>query len=81
MHVAEAALARGDLSGAVSALQTRSGSNSGAVQSWLEAAHQRLGAEATLAHLQELLVARLGTPAENPAAAPAEAPAKSAQPS
>ena len=81
MHVAEAALARGDLSGAVSALQTRSGSNSGAVQSWLEAAHQRLGAEATLAHLQEILAARLGTPAENPAAEPAEAPAKSAQPS
>lgn len=80
MHVAEAALARGDLSGAVSAIQTLSGSNSGAVQSWLEAARQRLAAEGALAHLQELLVARLGTPAENPAAAPAEAPAKSAQP-
>jgi hypothetical protein len=81
MHVAEAALARGDLSGAVSALQTLSGPSSGAVQSWLDAAHQRLAAEAVLAHLQELLVARLGTPAETPAAAPAEAPAKSAQPS
>ena len=80
MHVAGAALARGDLSGAVSALQTLSGSNSGGVQSWLEAARQRLAAEGALAHLQELLVARLGTSAENPAAAPAEAPAKSAQP-
>ena len=80
MHVAGAALARGDLSGAVSALQTLSGSNSGGVQSWLEAARQRLAAEGALAHLQELLVARLGTSAENPAAAPAEAPAKSGQP-
>lgn len=81
MHVAEAALARGDLSGAVSALQTLSGSNSGAIQSWLEMAHRRLAVDATLAHLQELLVARLGAPTEAPGSAPTEAPAKSAQPS
>jgi hypothetical protein len=81
MSVAEAALARGDLSGAVSALQTFSGSNSGAIQSWLEMARQRLAAEAALAHLQEQLVARLGTPAEVPGGGPTEAPAKSAQPS
>ena len=81
MQVAEAALVRGDLSGAVSALQTLSGSNSGAIQSWLQMARQRLAAEAALAHLQELVVARLGTPAEAPAGAPTGAPTKSAQPS
>jgi len=81
MSVAEVALARGDLSGAVSALQTLSGPDSGATQSWLQMAHQRLAAEAALAHLQELLVARLGTPAEVPGDVPTEAPAKSAQPS
>ena len=81
MSVAEAALVRGDLSGAVSALQTVSGPKSGAIQSWIETAQQRLAAEAALAHLQELLVARLGAPSETPGAAPTEAPVKSAQPS
>ena len=80
MNVAEGALVRGDLPGAVSALQTLSGPKSGAIQSWLQTAQQRLAAEATLAHLQDLLVARLGTPLEAPGGAP-EVPAKSAQPS
>ena len=80
MNVAEGALVRGDLPGAVSALQTLSGPKSAAIQSWLQTAQQRLGAEATLAHLQDLLVARLGTPLEAPGGAP-EVPAKSAQPS
>jgi hypothetical protein len=81
MNVAEAALARADLSGAVSALQTVSAPKSAAIQSWLEMAQQRLAAEAALAHLQELLVARLGAPSETPGAAPTEPPVKSAQPS
>jgi hypothetical protein len=81
MNVAEGALVRGDLPGAVSALQTLPGPKSGAIQSWLQTAQQRLAAEATLAHLQELLVARLGTPPEAPGGAPTEVPAKSAQPS
>ena len=81
MNVAEVALARGDLSGAVSALQTVSGPKSGLIQSWLEMAQQRLTAEAALGHLQEMLVARLGATSEAPGAAPTEAPAKSAQPS
>jgi hypothetical protein len=81
LGVAEVALAHGDLSGAVSALQTVSAPKTGAVQSWLEMAQQRLAAEAALAHLQELLVARLGTPSEAPGAAPTEAPVKSAEPS
>jgi len=81
MSVAEAALARGDLSGAVSALQTLSGPDSEVTQSWLQTAQQRLAADAALAHLQELLVARLGTPAMVPGGAPVEAPAKSAPPS
>ena len=80
MNVAEGALVRGDLPGAVSALQTLSGPKSAAIQSWLQTAQQRLGAEATLAHLQDLLVARLGTPLEAPGGAP-EVPARSAQPS
>jgi len=81
MNVAEGALVRGDLPGAVSALQTLSGPKSGAIQSWLQTAQQRLAAEASLAHLQELLVARLSTPPEAPGGAPTEVPAKSAQPS
>jgi hypothetical protein len=81
MNVAEAALARGDLSGAVSALQTVSAPPSGSVQSWLEMAQQRLAVNAALAHLQDLLVARLATPSETPGDTPTEAPAKSAQPS
>ena len=81
MNVAEGALVRGDLPGAVSALQTLSGPKSAAIQSWLQTAQQRLAAEATLAHLQNLLVARLGTPLEAPGGAPTEVPAKSAQPS
>jgi hypothetical protein len=82
MNVAEVALARGDLSGAVSALQTISSApKSGAIQSWLEMAQQRLAAAAALAHLQDLLVARLGAPSEIPGPAPTEAPVKSAQPS
>ena len=81
MNVAEGALVRGDLPGAVSALQTLSGPKSEGIQSWLQMAQQRLAAEATLAHLQELLVARLSTPREAPGGAPTEVPAKSAQPS
>jgi hypothetical protein len=81
INVAEAALARGDLSGAVSALETVSGPQHGAIQSWLETARQRQAAEAALAHLQELLVARLSTPPEAPGVAPPETPAKSASPS
>lgn len=81
MNVAEDALVRGDLSGAVSALQTLSGPKSEAIQSWLQKAQQRLAAEAALAHLQELLVVRLGTPPEAPEGTPTQAPAKSAQPS
>ena len=81
MNVAEDALVRGDLSGAVSAFQTLPAPQSGSVQSWLEMAQQRLAANAALAHLQELLVARLGTPSETPGDTPTEAPAKSAQPS
>jgi hypothetical protein len=81
MNVAEGALVRGDLPGAVSALQTLPGPKSEATQSWLQTAQQRLATEATLAHLQELLVARLSAPAEAPGGAPTEVPAKSAQPS
>jgi hypothetical protein len=80
MNVAEDALVRGDLRGAVSALQTLPGPQSGALQSWLQTAQQRIAAEATVAHLQELLVARLSTPPEAPQGAPTEVPAKSAQP-
>jgi len=81
MKVAQVALARGDLSGAVSALQTLAGPDSGATQSWLHMAQQRLAAEAALAHLQELLVVRLGILPEAPGGAPTQTPARSAQPS
>jgi hypothetical protein len=81
INVAEGALVRGDLPGAVSALQTLPGPASGAIQSWLQMAQQRLVAENTLAHLQDLLVARLSTHPEAPEGGPTEVPTKSAQPS
>jgi len=81
VSAAELALGRGDLGNAVAALDRLSGANAEAAAPWLQIARQRLAVEAALAHLQELLVARLGTPPEAPGSAPAEAPAKPRTPS
>ena len=80
VSAAELALGRGDLADAVAELDQLAGANADAAGPWLRMARQRLAVEAALNHLQELLVARLGHPAEAPGRAPAEAPATSRTP-
>jgi hypothetical protein len=67
VSAAERALARGDLGDAVAQLDSLSGANAEAAAPWLQMARQRLAVEAALAHIQELLVARLTRPSETPA--------------
>ena len=74
---AQAALAQGDLAGAVAAIERLSGANAEAAQPWLRTARRRLAAETALTHLQELLTARL---AAAPPAAPAAPPPPAAPP-
>jgi hypothetical protein len=69
--VAEAALVRGDLAGAVAALELLTGTDAEAARPWLIMARARLAAETALDHVQELLTERLGS---SPAAAPAKVP-------
>ena len=68
---AQAALARGDLAGAVAALEPLTGADAEAARPWLLMARERLAAETALDHVQELLTERLGSP---PGAAPAKVP-------
>jgi hypothetical protein len=81
VSAAERALERGDLGDAVAQLDRLAGANAAAAADWLGSARRRLAAEAALAHLQELLLVRLGHPPEVPGSAPASAPAKSQTPS
>jgi hypothetical protein len=67
VSAAERTLARGDLGDAVAELDRLSGDNAEAAAPWLQMARQRLKVETALAHLQELLVARLTHPSETPA--------------
>jgi hypothetical protein len=67
VSAAERALARGDLGDAVAQLDRLSGANAEAAAPWLRMARQRLAVETTLAHIQELLAARLTHPSETPA--------------
>jgi hypothetical protein len=69
VNAAEAALATGDLAGAIAALDKLTGTPADAAQAWLRMARQRLAAETALKHIQTLLVARLERSGE-PAAAP-----------
>jgi hypothetical protein len=78
---AQAALARGDLAGAVAALDPLSGANAEAVRPWLRMARDRLAVETALDHLQQLLGARLGSSRAAPVAVPAEPSAKARAPS
>jgi hypothetical protein len=71
---AQAALARGDLAGAVAALEPLTGTDAEAARPWLLMAHERLAAETGLDHIQELLTERLGSPPAAPGAAPAKVP-------
>jgi hypothetical protein len=67
VSAAERALAGGDLGDAVGELDRLSGANAEAAAPWLQMARQRLAVETALAHIQELLVARLTHPSETPA--------------
>ena len=71
---AQAALARGDLAGAVAALEQLTGADAEAARPWLLMARERLAAETALDHVQELLTERLGSPPAAPGAAPATLP-------
>lgn len=78
VRVAQSALARGELSAAVAALDPLTGANAEAARPWLAMARKRLAVEAALTHVQELLAARLGgVPPAAPAAAPAQSPTQS----
>jgi hypothetical protein len=65
--IAQAALARGDLSGAVAALEPLTGANAEAARPWLQMARQRLAVETALDHLQQSLADRIGPPQAAPA--------------
>jgi hypothetical protein len=77
VSTAKAALARGDLAGAVAALEPLTGADAEAARSWLLMARERLAAETALDHVQELLTERLGSPPAAPGAAPAKVPDES----
>ena len=74
VSTAQAALGRRDLAGAVAALDPLTGANAEAARPWLRMARERLAAEEALGRLQELLIARLGSPPAAPVAAPPKAP-------
>ena len=80
VSAAQAALARGDLAGAVAALEPLTGSNAAAARPWLQMARQRLAVETALDHLQQSLQERLRPPAV-PGASPAEPGNKAKTPS
>ena len=68
---AQTALARGDLAGAVAALDALTGASAEAAGPWLRMARERLAVEAALDHLQQLLTARLeSAPPAHPASPP-----------
>jgi hypothetical protein len=67
VSAAERALAGGDLGEAIAQLDLLSGVNAEAAAPWLQMARQRLAVETTLAHIQELLIARLTRPSKSPA--------------
>jgi hypothetical protein len=71
---AQAALARGDLAGAVAAIESLTGVDAEAARPWLLMARERLAAEKALDRVQGLLTERLGSPTAAPGAAPASVP-------
>jgi hypothetical protein len=71
---AQIALARGDLAGAVAALEPLTGAAAEAVRSWLQMARERLAVESALDRLQELLTVRLGNRVVEPAPPPRSVP-------
>jgi hypothetical protein len=83
-RASQAALARGDLAGAVAALEAPDAANGDAIRPWLRMARERLAAETALDHLQELLTVRLDStraPGSAPPATPREPAEKARSPS
>jgi hypothetical protein len=78
---AQAALARGDLAGAVAALDPLTGANAEAARPLLRMARERLAVETALDRLRQLLGARIGSSRAAPVAVPAEPSAKARAPS
>jgi hypothetical protein len=78
---AQAALARGDLAGAVAALDPLTGANAEAARPWLRMARERLVVETALDRLRQLLGARIGSSRAAPVGVPAEPSAKARAPS
>jgi hypothetical protein len=74
LGTAQAALARGDLAGAVATLEPLTGADAEAARPWLVMARERLAAETALDRVQELLAERLGSPPAAPGTAPAKVP-------
>ncbi len=70
----QAALARGDLAGAVAALEPLAAANGEAMRPWLRMARERLAAETALDRLQELLTVRLDSTRAAPGSAPPTTP-------
>lgn len=70
----QAALARGDLAGAIAALDPLAGANGEAARPWLRMARERLAVETALDRLQKLLTVRLDSTRAAPASAPPNAP-------
>ncbi len=69
---AQAALARGDLAGAVAALEPLTGADAEAAGPWLLMARERLAAETALDHIQELLTGAPGQLAGCPGCCPGQ---------
>ena len=76
---AQAALARGDLAGAVAVLDPLTGANAEAARPWLRMARERLAVETALDRLRQLLGARIGSSRAAPVAVPAEPSAAKAR--
>ena len=74
---AQAALARGDLAGAVTALEALTGASADAARPWLQMARERLSVEQALDQVQQVLTARLGSERTAPGAIPPPAAVKS----
>ena len=64
VSAAETALAAGDLTGAIAALDKLTGAAADAARPWLLMARERQSVEAALRRVEALLVARLGKPSE-----------------
>ena len=80
----QAALVRGDLAGAVAALEAPDAANGDAIRPWLRMARERLAAETALDHLRELLTVRLDStraPVSAPPTTPQEPAEKARSPS